>query len=59
VAIFIIYEIENGKIIKETILTDTLTLYLNLGQAILSSQNQEQIDEYMEHLSKIGLIPSQ
>ncbi|OLS19914.1 MAG: hypothetical protein HeimC2_39400 [Candidatus Heimdallarchaeota archaeon LC_2] len=57
IAIFIVYELNHGKIVKETILTDTLKLYKNLGQAIMKSQDKEQTELYLKHLMEIGLIP--
>ncbi|MCH8907103.1 MAG: ester cyclase [Candidatus Heimdallarchaeota archaeon] len=57
IALFSIYELEASRITNETILTDTLKLYQNLGEAVMKSKNPEKLDLYMKHLGEIGLIP--
>lgn len=57
IAFFSIYELKGGKIISETILTDTLKLYQELGQAVIKSQDKEKLHLYLKHLTEIGLIP--
>lgn len=58
IAFFSIYELKNGKIIRETILTDTMKLYQELGQAVIKSQDQEKMQSYLKHLTNLGLIPN-
>ena len=58
IAFFSIYELEDGKIEREIILTDTLKLYQELGQAVIKSHDQEKMHLYLKHLTEIGLIPN-
>ncbi|MHA2249968.1 MAG: ester cyclase [Candidatus Kariarchaeaceae archaeon] len=56
IAAMYIFTFQNGKIIQETTLSDTLQLYVRLGQVILTSEDQERINQYLKHLGEIGLI---
>jgi hypothetical protein len=48
---------ENSKIKELKIINDSLTIFQQLGQAIIKKDDQLQITQYLNSLRSIGLLP--
>ncbi|MHA2252079.1 MAG: ester cyclase [Candidatus Kariarchaeaceae archaeon] len=53
----LLFKFEGNKIKEIRVVTDALTIFMQVGQAILLKNEQEQIDGYLENLIKLGLLP--
>ena len=54
--VFLFHFNNNNKIVKISIILDSLTLFIQLGRAILKENKEEQIREYLNSLQALGLI---
>ena len=53
---FLFHFNSNNKIVKISIILDSLTLFIQLGRAILKENKEEKIREYLNSLQALGLI---
>ncbi|MHA2033001.1 MAG: ester cyclase, partial [Candidatus Kariarchaeaceae archaeon] len=52
-----LFKFKEDKLIELRVVSDTLTIFMQLGQAIILRNEQEQIDEYIKILRNLGLLP--
>ncbi len=51
-----LFHFKNNKIVKASVILDSLTVFIQLGRAILKENKEEQIREYLNSLQALGLI---
>lgn len=51
-----LFHFKNNKIVKASVNLDSLTVFIQLGRAILKENKEEQIREYLNSLQALGLI---
>ena len=50
------FQFKRKKIVKASVILDSLNLFIQLGRAILKENKEEQIEEYLNSLQALGLI---
>ncbi|MFX0013714.1 MAG: ester cyclase [Promethearchaeota archaeon] len=51
-----LFHFKNNKIVKASVILDSLTIFIQLGRAILKENKEEQIREYLLSLQVLGLL---
>ncbi|MHA2404800.1 MAG: ester cyclase [Candidatus Kariarchaeaceae archaeon] len=51
-------EFKDGKILTIHYVTDTLSMNYQIGRALVSQNDNTKLQEYLDHLQQMGLLPS-